>query len=250
MKIETNHIYNMDCLQGMKQIPDGMIDLCVTDPPYELETSGGGIFDAKDAYKAYGGHNPRKIMKNIAKITDGFDEMILNEVCRVLKKINVYLWCSQKQIPKYIDYFVKDRGCNWDLLTWHKTNPVPTCGNKYLSDTEYLLFFRERGVPLFGTFFTKKKYWLQKSNTDENRKYGHPTVKPINMIEALIINSSKEGQIILDPFMGSGTTAVAAMRENRYFIGFEINEEYYEKSLKRIEEEEQLIDHWTSNIKH
>ena len=242
MKIETNHIYNMDCLQGMKQIPDGTIDLCVTDPPYELETSGGGIFDAKDAYKAYGGHNPRKIMKNIAKITDGFDEMILNEVCRVLKKINVYLWCSQKQIPKYIDYFVKDRGCNWDLLTWHKTNPVPACGNKYLSDTEYLLFFRERGVPLFGTFFTKRKYWLQKSNTDENRKYGHPTVKPINMIEALIVNSSKEGQIILDPFMGSGTTAVAAMRENRYFIGFEIDKGYYEKSLKRIKEEEKLLD--------
>jgi DNA modification methylase len=50
--------------------------------------------------------------------------------------------------------------------------------------------------------------------------------------------------------MGSGTTAVAAMRENRYFIGFEIDKGYYEKSLKRIEEEEQLIDHWTSNIKH
>lgn len=242
MKIETSRIYNMDCLEGMKQIPDGAIDLCVTDPPYELETSGGGIFDARDAYKAYGGHNPRKIMKNIANITDGFDEMILNEVCRVLRKINIYLWCSQKQIPKYIDYFVKDRGCNWDLLTWHKTNPVPACGNKYLSDTEYLLFFRERGVPLFGTFFTKKKYWLQKSNTDENKKYGHPTVKPINMIETLIINSSKEGQIILDPFMGSGTTAVAAMRKNRYFIGFEIDKGYYEKSLKRIEEEEKQLN--------
>ena len=163
MKIETNHIYNMDCLQGMKQIPDGTIDLCVTDPPYELETSGGGIFDAKDAYKAYGGHNPRKIMKNIAKITDGFDEMILNEVCRVLKKINVYLWCSQKQIPKYIDYFVKDRGCNWDLLTWHKTNPVPTCGNKYLSDTEYLLFSEREA-------FRYSEHFLQKRNTGSKNR--------------------------------------------------------------------------------
>ena len=236
--MEIDNIYNMDCLEGMKQIPDGTIDLCVTDPPYELETQGGGIFDAKGAYKAYGGHNPRKVMKNIAKITYGFDELVLSEICRVLKKINVYLWCSQKQIPKYLDYFVKERGCNWDLLAWHKTNPVPACGNKYLSDTEYLLFFREKGVPLFGTFFTKKKYWLQESNTDENEKYGHPTVKPLNMIQTLVINSSEEGQTVLDPFMGSGTTAIACIKERRHFIGFELSKEYFDKAVRRIKAEQ------------
>ena len=240
-QIEKDKIYNCDCLEGMKHIPNASIDLIVTDPPYELETQGGGIFDAKGAYKAYGGHNPRKVMKNIANITDGFDNAVLDECCRVMKKINIYIWCSQKQIMKYLDYFVTKKGCNWDLLAWHKSNPVPACGNKYLSDTEFCLFFREKGVQLFGTFETKRKFWLQESNTADNELWGHPTIKPLNMIQQLIINSSEDGQTVLDPFMGSGTTAVACIKEKRHFIGFELNKDYYDKACRRIDAERRQL---------
>lgn len=84
-----------------------------------------------------------------------------------MKKINIYLWCSQKQIPLYLDYFVKEKGCNWNLITWHKTNPIPACGNKYITDTEYCLFFREKGVRIYGDTSTKGTYFITPLNTSE-----------------------------------------------------------------------------------
>lgn len=174
-------------------------------------------------------------MKDIAAMKDGINDEILDELCRISKKINMYFFCSQRQIQLYLEYFVAKRGCNWNLLTWHKTDPVPACGNKYLSDTEYCLFFREKGVPLFGTFDTKHTYWVTPLNREEKEQWGHPTIKPCHMIQQLIINSSNEGETICDPFMGSGTTAVACIKEHRHFIGFELNKEYYDKSLKRID---------------
>ena len=226
--MELDKIYNMDCLEGMKNIPDKSVDLIVTDPPYELETQGGGIYNQAD----------KQYVKELQDIKDGFRTEILDEICRVLKKINVYLFCSQKQIIPLTDYFVTKRGCNWNLLSWHKDNPVPACGNKYLSDTEYLLFFREKGVKLYGDFKTKRTWFNTPLNQADKELYGHPTIKPVHIVETLIINSSKEGQSILDPFIGSGTTAVACIKENRHFIGFEINEKYYKIACNRIRAEQ------------
>ena len=97
---------------------------------------------------------------------DGYDDSILEEMVRVMKKVNIYIFCSQKQIPKLLNFFLnhrKDkehilyrRKINWNLISWHKANPTPSCNNKYLSDTEYILFFRERGVEVYGTYETKK----------------------------------------------------------------------------------------------
>lgn len=123
---------------------------------------------------------------------------------------------------------------NFDLLTWHKTNPVPTCNNKYLSDTEYLLFFRENGVKIYGTYQTKKKYYVSPTNKEDKQKYNHPTIKPLNIIENLITNSSKENDVVLDCFMGSGTTGVACKNLNRDFIGMEIDEKYFKIAEERI----------------
>lgn len=121
-----------------------------------------------------------------------------------------------------------------DLLTWHKTNPVPTCCNKYLSDTEYILFFREKGVKINGTYETKKKYYVSQTNKEDKKIYNHPTIKPLAIIENLIINSSQENDVILDCFMGTGTTGVACKRLKRNFIGIEIDKEYFKTAEKRI----------------
>ena len=126
------------------------------------------------------------------------------------------------------------RGCNWNLLTWHKDNPVPACGNKYLTDTEYLLFFREKGVKLYGTFDTKKTWFCTPLNQSDKARWGHPTIKPLGLIRTLVVNSSQEGGVVLDPFMGSGTTAVACIKEGRNYIGFELDKNYYEKACERI----------------
>ena len=140
-----------------------------------------------------------------------------------------------------IDYY-DDKDCNIDLLTWHKTNPMPTCNGTYLSDTEYLVFAREKGVGLYGTYETKNKYWVTPANVDDKQMWKHPTIKPLNIIENLVINSSKENDVVLDCFMGSGTTGVACKELNRDFIGIELNPEYFEIAQRRIGE--------TSAIEH
>ena len=226
--IELDNIYNMDCLEGMKQIPDGTIDLCVTDPPYLIETQGGGIYTQED----------KQYVKELNDIKDGFRTEILDELCRVMKRINIYIFCSQKQIIPLTDYFVTKRGCNWNLLSWHKDNPVPACGNKYLTDTEYLLFFRQKGVKLYGNFDTKRTWFNTPLNQSDKEKWGHPTIKPLGIVRTLVFNSSVEGQTVLDPFMGSGTTAIACIKERRHFIGFELSKEYYEKAVRRIKAEQ------------
>ena len=226
--MEIDNIYNMDCLEGMKQIPDGTIDLCVTDPPYLIETQGGGIYTQED----------KQYVKELNDIKDGFRTEILDELCRVMKRINIYIFCSQKQIIPLTDYFVTKRGCNWNLLSWHKDNPVPACGNKYLTDTEYLLFFRQKGVKLYGNFDTKRTWFNTPLNQSDKEKWGHPTIKPLGIVRTLVFNSSVEGQTVLDPFMGSGTTAIACIKERRHFIGFELSKEYFDKAVRRIKAEQ------------
>ena len=228
MNIELDRIYNMDCMGGVKSIPDGTIDLIVTDPPYLIETQGGGIYAQED----------KQYVKELNDIKDGFRTEILDELCRVMKRINIYLFCSQKQIIPLTDYFVTKRGCNWNLLCWHKDNPVPACGNKYLTDTEYLLFFRQKGVKLYGNFDTKRTWFNTPLNQADKEKWGHPTIKPLGIVRTLVFNSSEEGQTILDPFMGSGTTAIACIKEKRHFIGFELSKDYYDKACKRIKAEQ------------
>ena len=139
-----------------------------------------------------------------------------------------------KQLFSLIDYFQKKK-CNWNLLTWHKTNPIPTCGNKYLSDTEYCLFFREKGVKLYGSFDTKFTYYVTHSNMKDKKQFHHPTIKPLEIVKNHIINSTQENDLVLDCFMGSGTTAMACKELNRNFLGFELNHlqtaaEHYRRS--------------------
>lgn len=226
--MDIDYIEEGDCLELIKQIPDKSIDLVVTDPPYEFVSGGGG--------GAFGA-DKRSYHHEILPISDGFSIKCLDECCRVLKAINIYVWCSKAQVRKLLDYF-EDKGCSIDILTWHKTNPIPTCNNTYLSDTEYLIFAREKGVKVYGSYATKKKYYVTATNKADKDLYKHPTIKPIDIIQNIIINSSVEGDIVLDPFLGSGTTAVAAVNTNRHYIGFELNPVYYDTACKRLDEVE------------
>lgn len=214
-----------NCLNELKNVSDNSIDLVITDPPYMLSNVGGGLFK----------NSGRVSMKQIDTMIDGYSDIVLNELCRVLKRINCYIFCSQKQIPLLLDYFTK-RNCNWNILCWHKTNPVPTCNNKYLNDTEYCMYFREKGVKLFGSYQTKKTYFVLPVNVKDKKKYNHPTVKPLEIIETFIINSSEQGDIVLDPFAGTGTTAVAALKHDRNYLCYEIIPEYYNICLTRVNE--------------
>lgn len=221
------YFYNADCLEIMKHLQEHTIDLIVTDPPYQIYTTRGGMYLQDD----------KKYVKEVDFISNGFSEEILDQMCRLMKKINIYLFCSQKQIIPLLDYFVTRRGCNYNIISWHKTNPVPACGNKYLTDTEYILFFRERGVKVYGSYETKRTWYATPLNVADKKKYNHPTIKPVNILQNFIINSSKEGELVLDPFMGVGSTGVACKHLGRDFVGIEIDKTYYDTAVERIGQE-------------
>ena len=224
IKTDRYELYNGDCLEVMKSIPDKSIDLVIIDPPYEIKTMNGGWTIGKRKYK-----------DEVSVMIDGFSEEILNLLCTKMKKINIYIYCSKLQLPKLLNYFINKK-CNYEILTYHKTNPTPLCGNTYLPDTEYVVFAREKGVKIYGEYKTKFKYYTDKVNKKDKKLYKHPTCKPIPFLQNHIINSSNEDDIILDCFMGSGSTGVAALNTNRKFIGIELDENYFNIAKERIEE--------------
>lgn len=222
--LKTNEIYNIDCMEGLKLINDNSIDLVIIDPPYLLN-----INNVKNL------SNMNRYANDLLNLKDGFDLKVLDLLIQKMKKINIYIYCSKRQVKDLLNYF-SNKNCNHEILTWHKQNPSPLINNNYLPDTEYILFFREKGVKLYGNYHTKRKYYISLTNKVDKQKYKHPTIKPLELIEYHIENSSKEGDLILDCFAGSGTTLVGAINKNRRYIGFEIDKNYYEIAKKRIEE--------------
>ena len=220
-----NKIICGDALETLKTLPNNSIDLVVTDVPYKINIGhSAGVFGVKK----------RMHYKNdLLDISAGISNDVLIELCRVMKKINIYIFCSKEQIPQMLDFFLPKK-CNWQIITWHKTNPIPSCGNSYMPDTEYCLFFREKGVFVGGTPKTKMTYYVTQTNKADKQKYGHPTPKPLHIIKNLIINSSEEGDIVLDPYVGCGTTAVASKDLNRKYIGIDIKQKYCDIAIERL----------------
>lgn len=214
----------MDCMEGIKLLDDNSIDLVVIDPPYKLNLNKVKKTSTFNNYA-----------NELLELKDGFDLKVLDLLIQKMKKINIYIYCSKRQVKELLDYFMS-KGCNYELLTWHKMNPSPLTNNNYLPDTEYIVFARERGVRLYGNYHTKRKYYISGTNQVDKKKYKHPTIKPLPLIENHIENSSKPGDVVLDCFAGSGTMLVGAINKGRRFIGFEINEEYFKIAEKRIKE--------------
>lgn len=222
--LKPNEIYNMDCMEGLKLLDDNSVDLVIIDPPYLLNLN-----------KVKKPTNMNNYANELLNLKNGFDLKVLDILIQKMKKINIYIYCCKRQVKDLLNYF-SDKNCNHEILTWHKLNPSPLINNNYLPDTEYILFFREKGVKVYGNYHTKRKYYLSLTNKVDKQKYKHPTIKPLELIERHIINSSKEGDLVLDCFCGSGTTLVGAINQNRKYIGFEIDKNYYEIAKKRIEE--------------
>lgn len=222
--LKINEVYNMDCMEAIKLLDDNSIDLVVMDPPYLLNLS-----------KVKNTSSFNNYANELIGLKDGFDLKVLDLLIPKMKKINMYIYCSKRQVKDLIEYFT-NKDCNYEILTWHKQNPSPLINNNYLPDTEYIIFAREKGVRLYGNYHTKRKYYLSGVNQVDKKKYKHPTIKPLPFIENHIINSSKEGDLILDCYCGSGTTLVGAIKTKRNFIGFEIDKGYYEIAKQRVEE--------------
>ena len=150
-----NKIYNEDCIIGIKKIPDKIIDLVIIDPPYQINNHNVK-YDSGLA-RSINNYNDELYKSNL---TGGYDYNILEEIIRVLKKINIYIFCNGEQIPFYIKYFVLDRKCKMDIIIWNKTNALPLFNNKYLSDKEYCLYFRKGGYCSPKNYEDEKQYFI------------------------------------------------------------------------------------------
>ena len=185
--MELNKIYLGDAYELIKQVEDKSIDLIITDPPYEIEgIHGSGIMASRKA------GNFSKEIEN-ADLHKGIDYSILDDFMRVMKIPNIYIFCNKAQLPIYYKYFVEEHKCNWEIIILAKTDPIPFCGTHYLVDKEYCLFFWQTGAYVDIPFDRAKTVFIKKRNTLDKADFKHPTIKPIDLIETLISNSSQRG---------------------------------------------------------
>ena len=225
MKIEEmlNKVICGDCLEVMKDIPDKSVDLVLTDPPYEQENHGGGT-----------GKMWRQICNgNIDFLSNGFDyQKVFQEFERICKIVNIIIFCSNKQISKTMKYF-EDKNYSVVLLVWDKTNAVPFGNGKYISNAEFMVYVRGKNATYNNEIENRGKIF--RYNYPPNRQ--HPTEKPIEIIRKLLEIHSNPKSIILDPFLGSGTTAVACKHLKRNYIGIEINPAYVKIANERLRQD-------------
>lgn len=246
--METNKIYLGDSYELLKEIPDKSVDCVYVDIPYDFEgNGGGGAFGSKkrNYHKEYEtvslNTNENTLYKRKAKnsyenekIAFGIDYVILDELVRIMKSINIFIWCSNKQIFPIMKYFIENYEPFSTILTWNKLNPIPTGNNTWLSDIEYCLYFRDSNTKLNDGYELKSKWFTSSINKNDKDLYDHPTIKPLELVKRHLAHATQPNDIILDCFMGSGTTCVAAKELGRRYIGIEIDKNYFKIAKDRL----------------
>ena len=234
----NNKIIHGDCLEVMDiMIKEGVkVDAIITDPPYKITPRGnggnsGGMFQKKEV------NNGLVFKTNDLEIDDWlprlYDLLKDNSHCYIMtnnKNIGDYLYkiktlfFNNDKSQRF--YFIKN-------LIWVKDNKI--MGQTYMSQFEYIIFIRKGSHKKINNCGDSDVlFYKNKKTKDKEGKAIHDTEKPIELMEILIKNSSNENDIILDPFMGIGTTAIAAINTNRKFIGIEKDEEYFKIAQERI----------------
>lgn len=228
MKFEDmiNTIQLGDCYELIKNIPDKSIDLVYIDIPYLFADGGSSTSPLSQRIK-------KLKQVDLVNITKGIDYKIYDEIIRILKKVNCFIWCSKDQIYDTLNYFV-NKGCMFEILTWNKTNPTPMTNNTFLPDIEYCLYFREKGVPLNDGYDLKSKWYISPINKNDKDLFKHPTIKPLELVKRHILHTTQSDDIVLDCFCGSGTTCVACKETGRRYIGMEIDPEYHKIAVDRV----------------
>ena len=214
-----------DCLELMKDIPDESIDLLVTDPPYKIVQ--GGCTNKAVRLK---GSNQEQLKKGTLFNNNSikFSEWI-PEVYRVLKNnSHCYIMSNDRNINELLNICEKVGFKLLNILVWGKSKHSPN--RYYLKNCEFIVFLRKGKAKNINNMGTKQLLLI-----DNVENKNHPSEKPIKLMEILIKNSSDEKDIVLDCFMGSGTTGVASINTNRNFIGIELDENYFKIAKERIE---------------
>lgn len=222
-------LINDDCIKRIRELKENSIDCVITDPPYNISR--------KTNFHTLSG----RTMDFGKWDKDTKWENFIEELPRVLKdNSNVVIFNNWTKLQSLANIMIANNITVKRCLVLNKTNPAPFNRDRlFVNDVEFALWgiYNSKNKPVKWTFNRQGKYEKCVIDTTvQNRKY-HPTMKDINVIEKLIKILSNKEDVILDPFSGSGTTAIACINNNRNFIGFELDEDYYDISVKRIEKE-------------
>ena len=232
--MNTHILYNGNCLDKLRQIKDKSIDLILTDPPY--------IISRKTNFNKGGGDEVK--YGSISMDFGEWDkeplelETLIKEWYRILKDGGtMIIFYDIFKMQEIYDLANKYKFKQPRIGIWDKTNTVPINAKiNYLSNCrEYFISFCKGKKATFNSYYDKAFY--QYPIVGGKERTIHPTQKPLQLMEDLIMVNSNKDDIILDCFMGSGTTGVAAIKNNRNFIGMEIDSVYFDIAKERINKE-------------
>ena len=221
-------LINGNCLDTLKNIPNESIDLIVTDPPYPTTSRGNA------------GNSGGMLQKDINKKGRVFTHNNINckeyapEFYRLLKDgSHCYVMTNHINLIDMLNTFT-DVGFHFiKSLIWNKGNKI--MGQYYMSQYEYILFFRKgKGKKINNCGTSDILSIPNKKTKDKDGKNIHDTEKPVELMEVLVNNSSQENELVLDPFMGVGSTGIACIKNKRNFIGIEIDENYFNIAKSRL----------------
>lgn len=228
--IEVNKIYNMDCVEGMKLLPDNSIDLIITSPPYNIG-KGGSAFKFK-GYDIYNDNNSDY---------DNFILIALNEMYRILKPSGSLMFnhkvrtvnkeCIHPLKLIFQSKFKLKQEIIWDLHDTHIHNK-----DRFypINEMIYWCIKDKKQTKFNGEYSGYTTIWRIKRANKKIEGCYHPAPFTLEIPKRCIESLTNESDIVLDPFMGSGTTAVMAKQLNRKYIGFEISEDYCKLANERI----------------
>jgi site-specific DNA-methyltransferase (adenine-specific) len=258
MKFE-NVIWNEDCLNGVDKIPDNSIDLLLADPPYCLGKDYGNNSDKMDADE-YLEWSYKWIDAFIPKIKDTgsfyiflswqFSPEIFSHIKKKMVMVNEIIW--DRRVPSMGGSVRKFSSVHDNIGFFTKSKK-----NYYFDlDPIRIPYDEETKKARTRSIFVGKK-WLEvgynpkdiwsvaRIHAQDPERQDHPTQKPLEVINRIILSSSPKNGIVCDPFMGTGTTAISALANNRKYCGFELNKDYYNNIILRIKEHSKTKDLFT-----
>lgn len=229
--MRLNYIDNIDCLEGLAAVPDKSVDVVITDPPYFLSMGHAGCnTNARDSDAL----NSNRTFNDLAICTP-FYKQLFQEYRRVLKDDGSFYFFTDWRGYAYYFPLINAELPVRNMIVWDKKSGP---GSFYSFAHELVIFGTYKGKTKGGV---GTNIWRMAAfNSGAKKTNGekvHPTQKPVELIVKMIEDSTEPGGVILDTFMGSGTTAVACLRTGRSFVGFELDEKYHAIAQQRIAEE-------------
>lgn len=225
--MRLNYIDNIDCLEGLAAVPDKSVDTIITDPPYFLSMGHAGCStNAKDSDAL----NSNRTFNDLAICTP-FYKQLFREYRRVLKDDGSFYFFTDWRGYAYYFPLINAELPVRNMIVWDKKSGP---GSFYSFAHELVIFGTYKGKTKGGV---GTNIWRMAAFNSGARKTNgekvHPTQKPVELIVKMIEDSTEPGGVILDTFMGSGTTAVSCIRTGRNYIGFELDEKYHAISQQR-----------------